>query len=121
MESKLIQHFLTLLNQLRFYHWETTSFARHKGLGKAYDGINDLVDEFVEVCIGKYGREILQPCAIQLHSKNEVKIEDALNEMIQFLTQLNGTLNTENDSDLLNIRDSMLGAINQTKYLFTLK
>jgi len=30
-------------------------------------------------------------------------------------------LNAKNDTDLLNIRDEMLGSVNQTKYLLTLK
>ena len=36
-----------------------------------------------------------------------------------FLTGLNDVLHKEKDSDLLNIRDEILGALNQFMYLFS--
>ena len=121
MDIKLIQNLLTILNQIKYYHWQTTSFARHKALDKAHDDLSDLIDSFVEILIAKHGRDFLQTMEIKIHSKQDVNMENALNEMVQFFNQLNTGLNAETDTDLLNIRDEMLGVINRTKYLFTLK
>lgn len=121
MDPKLIQNLLTIVNQIKFYHWQTTSFARHKALGKAYDTLNDLIDTFVEICIGKYGRDFLQSLSINIHSKQEVDMSAALNEITSYLKELSNLLDPQNDTDLINLRDEMLGVVNQTKYLFTLK
>jgi hypothetical protein len=42
------------------------------------------------------------------------------NNYIQFLIGLSNTLDKNQDSDLLNIRDEMLGSLNQLKYLLSL-
>jgi hypothetical protein len=45
-----------------------------------------------------------------------------LDEILVYLTQdIPTMLDKQKDTDLLNIRDEMLGAINQTKYLLRLK
>ena len=59
IEYMLVTNLLTILNQLRIYHWQTRgkgSFAQHKALDKAYGEFSDLIDSFVEVFMGKYGR-----------------------------------------------------------------
>lgn len=42
------------------------------------------------------------------------------NKYIEFLIGLNNILDELRDSDLLNIRDKILGSLNQLKYLLTL-
>ena len=37
------------------YHWQTTSYAAHKALGKYYAAIPDLVDGLVETYMGRNG------------------------------------------------------------------
>ena len=39
---------------------------------------------------------------------------------VEYLTGLTNELDPENDTDLLNIRDTMLGELNRLKYLLTL-
>lgn len=120
MHQKIIQNLLTILNQLKYYHWGTNSFARHEALGKAYDGLNEKIDEFVEILISKYGKS-LPTLSISIHSKSEIEISAALEEMTEYFVKEIPSLLNEKDTDLLNIRDEMLGIINRTKYLFTLK
>ena len=33
----MITELITLQNQLRIFHWQTTSFAQHEALGKTYE------------------------------------------------------------------------------------
>ena len=41
--------------------------------------------------------------------------------VVNVLMEIIKNINIKNDSDLLNIRDSILGEVNQTKYLLSLK
>ena len=47
-------------------------------------------------------------------------IKDYLEELEQFLIELSEHYDSTKDSDLLNIRDEMLGEVNKLKYLLTL-
>jgi hypothetical protein len=119
MNLKIIQNLLTILNQLKYYHWGTDSFARHEALGKAYDGLNPLIDEFVEIYLGKYGKN-LSKMSITLRTESDLQIESALNDISNYLSnELIESLN-DNDSDLINLKDEILSIINKTKYLLTL-
>jgi len=45
---------LAFADQVRIYHWMTTSYAQHAALGGLYDGIVGFTDDFIETYIGKY-------------------------------------------------------------------
>lgn len=113
--SKLVE----IHNQLRFFHWQTNSYARHQAYGGTYDALGDLIDTFVETMMGKYGRVPALP--IRVFNRNEKDINSFIEETIGYLINLNGIFNPQEDSDLLNIRDEMLGEFNKLKYLITLK
>ena len=51
----MIINLLTLLNQLKIYHWKTKSYAQHNAFGDVYETLDELIDTYVEVFIGKYG------------------------------------------------------------------
>lgn len=118
---KVISPLLKIQNQLRIFHWQTTSYAQHKAFGKAYENLDGHIDEFVETYMGKYGR---------VRAKMTYNIELAnladdylayVNDFIVYLQEMNSELDPQKDSDLLNIRDTMLGELNQLKYLLTLQ
>ena len=113
--SKLVQ----VQTQLRFYHWQTKSYARHQAYGGTYDAMDDLIDSFVEVLMGKYGRVPAIP--FEIVNSNAKDINSFIEETIGYLLNLNSMFNPEQDTDLLNIRDEMLGEFNKLKYLITLK
>lgn len=113
--SKLIE----LQIQLKFYHWQTTSYARHIAYGNTYDALDDLIDTFVETMMGKYGRVPALP--MQIFNRNEKDVYSFIEEAKLFLLSFNAMLNPAADSDLLNIRDEMLQVFNKLLYLLTLK
>ena len=114
--------FLGLQAQLKIFHWQTKGFARHTALGNTYDTLDDLIDTFVEEAMGKYGRFILdeETNTIQLANLKELKPESMLDTVIEALNQFTSQCD-ETDTNLLNIRDEMLGSINKLKYLLTLE
>lgn len=113
--SKLIE----IHNQLKFFHWQTTSYARHQAYGGVYDSMTDLIDNFVEVLMGKYGR--VPALQTKVYNRNEKDSMEFIKETIEFLLGLSDMLDADEDSDLLNIRDEMLSEFNKLKYLLTLK
>jgi DNA-binding ferritin-like protein len=123
MSAEHIHFLLTLRNQLKLYHWQTKSYARHKAVDKILEELDTHIDSFVEIYIGKYGRPKLSATQGTLKIRN---LTDAgatslcKSAAIYLQKQLVKGL-TAADSDLINIRDEMLGEMHQLLYLFTLK
>ena len=121
--DSFIAELIFFLNNLKLYNWSTTSYARHKASDDCFAAVQSLTDKFVEIFIGKYGRSsIINPIKkvkipIEISTDNDAKI--LIKRYIDYLKKLN--LSESQDSDLLNIRDELVGHLNQTLYLFTLE
>ena len=110
------------LNQIKLMHWQTTGDARHRALGELYDALNEQIDEFLETLFGKYQRpKFGVGFSLDLMDLSQVGIEDYLIQLGDYLISLTDVLDPRRDSDLLNMRDTMLGDVNHTRYLLTLK
>jgi len=108
---------LQLINKL--YHWNTTSFARHKATDQFADSIDPLVDRFVEVFSGRYN---IKPYVTDIMLNQKFVTDDGIVDLIR---AIKGYLEREvpkfvNDSELLNIRDELLAEINKMNYLLRL-
>jgi hypothetical protein len=121
--EKVILNLVKLQNQLRILHWQTDSYAQHKAFGKAYEGLDGLIDSLVEVHQGKHGKIMFSaPISIDLVNFSDLSINDVLTEVTDYLSgKFGGMVDTSKDTDCLNIRDSILQELNQLKYLLTLK
>lgn len=113
---------LTILNQLKIFHWQTKSYAQHQAFGAAYDSLEPLIDEFIEVYMGKYGRiKAKEKFVITVENYSDNKPVDVINDFVTIVQKdLVKDLTSENDSELLNIKDEMLAVLNKLKYLLTL-
>ena len=123
MSSAAVQFFLEMRNQIKLYHWQTHSYARHKATDDAVSSLDEHIDKFVEVYIGKYGRPKLsgKNASFTLENLTDKKAITFVKECIQILqTVLVKDLKPESDSDLFNLRDEMLADLNQLLYLFGL-
>jgi len=118
---KLIVPFITLQEQLRVFHWQSDTYAQHKAFGKAYDDLGDLIDQFVEVYSGKFGKPKAKFKYNLTLSNFEGDYLEFIDSSITFLDEFNAEFNAEKDSELLNIRDEMKAVLNRLKYLLTLK
>lgn len=114
--SDVVTRLMYLLMQIRIFHWQTTSFAQHEAFGKFYDSLNTLLDDFVEAFQGRYER-IKYNDSIVLKNMDEVDVNVTLDRVVDILVN-----DIElDDTDLLNIRDEILSAVNKLKYLLTLQ
>jgi hypothetical protein len=115
---KLIQ----IQTQFKFLHWQTYGDAKHKAYGKIYDSLGDNIDKFVEIMMGKMGRVEFEPeFSIMFQDIKTLSIQNFLDGITEFLVSMVDQLDARYDTDLLNIKDEMLGDINQLKYRLTLK
>ena len=119
--ENIVDHFISFQQQFRILHWQTKSYARHKAYGEMYDSFGDLMDEFIETHMGKYGRFQIATSAIQLTDLSDTSAKEFIDNGIEFLVGITEQLDPSRDTDLLNIRDEMLAKMNRLKYLLTLE
>ena len=117
----IVTDLLQMQNQLRIFHWQTKSYAAHKALGKAYENLDELIDTFIETALGRTEAVFSDGnIDIKLFDIKTLDVCTALETYKEFLIAIAVKVNSETDSDLLNIRDEMLGVINHTCYLLKL-
>ena len=120
-KSHIVRVFLEMLNTVKLYHWKTRSFAQHKATDELYEKLNGHVDTFVEVLLGKDESRIKmveKRCELLDYSEGS-DFNTRIYEYREFLTDMNHYFDAKRDTDLLNIRDEILGDINQFLYLMT--
>jgi len=117
--NEVLSKFFEARDVIHYAHFNTTSFAEHKALGEFYDGWLDLVDTFVETYQGRYQRIVGQ---INVSAESGPDSVAYLNELRTFVSmEAMGIIVPAIDIDLANIIADMLGLINHTLYLLTLK
>ena len=125
-QQRIVIMFLQMLNTVKLYHWKTSSYAQHKATDELYSNLNGHIDTFVEVMLGKTGGRVnlTGTKTIPLLDYTDVNnFKKEVEKYKQFLINMNKDvgLNITNNSDLLNIRDEILGDLNQFTYLLTFK
>jgi hypothetical protein len=122
IKIELIMFFFSLRNNLYLYHLSTYSYSRHVAISKLLDSFDDLTDKFLETYFGKYGRPDEFPNShLELNKLSDPEAKMELSSYTDFLKiRLNELINPM-DTQLLNIRDEMVGVLDNTKYLFELK
>ena len=120
-KSNIVRFFIEMLNTIKLYHWRTRSFAQHKATDELYSKLNENIDTFVEILLGKnQSRVIMTEQRINLYdAPTTMKLKDRIFEYREFLIDLNMQFDYRKDSDLLNVRDEILGNINQFLYLLS--
>jgi len=118
--------FLEMLMMIKLFHWKTHSYATHKATDELYTSLNENIDKFIEVLLGKTGLRIdlmgnKTISLIDLNSQESLKLKIASFKSYLVGLDNNKALSSMTNSDLLNIRDEILGNLNQFLYLLTFK
>jgi DNA-binding ferritin-like protein len=115
---------LESLMMIKLYHWKTPSFAGHKATDELYAKLNENMDNFVEVIMGKMAgtrADFLSMKSIKLVDLiNKKQLVGRVNAIKGYLSAMEKTIPLENATDLLNIRDEILADLNTFLYLLTL-
>lgn len=125
-EREITMKFFEMLLLIKLYHWKTHSYATHKATDELYSKINDHMDKFMEVLLGKTGTRIdlVKQKTIPLCDLNNIsQLIQKVKEFKSYLVNLNNqkAMKSMSNSDLLNIRDEILGDMNQFLYLLSFK
>ena len=115
--------FLSFRDQLKIYHWQTTSYSRHKATDKLLTIMNEQIDRFMETLQGSRGKRLVINQSTNTLTIRNCTHEDANTLLIAFKSWLLSGLDRSlepYDKDLNNIRDEILGSVNKTLYLFSL-
>lgn len=125
-QQEITVKFMEILMMIKLYHWKTHSYSTHKATDDLYSKLNENIDKFMEVLLGKTEiRTNLLNCRkillIDLTSHEQLKRE--IEKCKSYLINLseNSFLLKMANTDLLNIRDEILGDLNQFLYLLTFK
>jgi hypothetical protein len=118
MEQALIQFGLSMLNQIKLFHWATKSYAAHKALGDLHDLLSDSVDDLVESYVGSAGKQPLGLFEVRTVAHTDLKqtipyIKSGIVTLRRLRTELKV-------SELQNKVDEMIGALDKTLYLLNL-
>jgi DNA-binding ferritin-like protein len=125
-EQEVVVKFLEVLTAIKLYHWKTHSYATHKATDELNDKLHENVDSFVEILLGKRGDRVNLTHKKSISLRDYRTPEEFKRELEKFKSYLVGldnctALKTMSNSDLYNIRDEMLGHVNQFLYLLTFK
>ena len=117
-----VNFLIGLQQQMRICHWQTKGIARHEAFGEFYSVLDGLIDDFVEQAMGKYGRFVLtnETNTIQLVNMSDINIKGLVHTTREALVQMTKQLDPT-DTNLLNLRDEILGKLNKYSYLFTME
>jgi len=119
--SHMVLVFLEFLNMIKLYHWKTRSYAQHKATDELYGRLNENIDKFVEVLLGKHQSRIqhMEKKMDLVNTDNMRDVKSHVLEFRNFLNEFNVHFNAKRDSDLLSIRDEILSDVNQFLYLLS--
>lgn len=125
-DQRIVTTFLQMLNTVKLYHWKTSSYSQHKATDELYTNLNTNIDTFVEIMLGKTGSRVNLTGQKTLPLLDYTNVEDFKKEIEKykvFLISMNkdAGINITTNSDLLNVRDEILGNLNQFTYLLTFK
>lgn len=120
-EKYLFEYFLSILGQIKVYHWSTMKYSTHKALDELHENLSSNIDDIIESYIGKFNIQPIKHFDINMSANSNV------NNLIEFLEIEKINLKNirskhfKNCSELQNIVDEMLSSINKTIYLCNLQ
>ena len=125
-QKEIAIRFLEMVLMVKLYHWKTRQYSSHKATDEFYERLNDHMDKFMEILLGKtqVRMDLLNVKSISLIDLKDVEqFKGKLNDFKKYLVNLeeNPGIKSMTNTDLLNIRDEILGHINQLLYLLSLK
>ena len=118
--------FLEMLLMIKLFHWKTTSYATHKATDDLYTKLNANIDSFTEILLGKSGfrTDLMSNKTIRLVDLSSAEsLKREIEAFKGYLVSLNDNkaMKQMANTDLYNIRDTLLGDMNQFLYLLTFK
>jgi hypothetical protein len=103
--------------QLHLTHWQTTSYAEHKSLGKLYEYVQDFKDGVIEKLMGYTGK---RPTPYKIEPLINCTGNECVSNILSFASSLKNYAESNSYHDIANLADALSGEAAKTKYLLTL-
>ena len=105
-----------MLHVVKLHHWRTHNYSVHKATDNLHEALSEQVDSFVEKLLGsKHTRSNLTD--LRMNAYNTLPaLKRRVEHYKHYLKGMPASLGT----DLLNIRDELLGSLNQFSYMLSL-
>ena len=103
--------------QLHLTHWQTTSYAEHKSLGKLYEYVQDFKDDVIEKLMGYTGK---RPTPYKIEPLINCTGNECVSNILSFASSLKSYGEANSYHDIANLADALSGEATKTKYLLTL-
>jgi len=105
-----------MLHAIKLHHWRTHDYSVHKATDNLHEALSEQVDSFVEKLLGsKQTRANLT--SLRMKAYNTLP---ALKRRVEYYKRYLRGMPASLGSDLLNIRDELLGSLNQFSYMLSL-
>ena len=111
--AELMGKLMMARNVAHMWHWKVKSFALHMALGELYDGLSDMMDDLMEIFMGRYGTD----SHIEMSQQNIFSENDPL----EFITQLDHFLEIQHglipqDGFIVNKFEELQAMVSKVKY-----
>jgi hypothetical protein len=103
--------------QLHLTHWQTTSYAGHKSLGKLYEYVQEFKDGVIEKLMGYTGK---RPAPYKIEPLINCTGNECVSNILSFASSLKSYAESNSYHDIANLADALSGEAAKTKYLLTL-
>ena len=103
--------------QLHLTHWQTTSYAEHKSLGKLYEYVQEFKDGVIEKLMGYTGK---RPTPYKIEPLINCTGNECVSNILSFASSLKSYAESNSYHDIANLADALSGEAAKTKYLLTL-
>jgi DNA-binding ferritin-like protein len=105
-----------MLHAVKMHHWRTHDYSVHKATDNLHETLSEQVDSFVEKLLGsKNTRSNLTE--LRMNAYNTLP---ALKRRMEYYKRYLRGMPASLGTDLLNIRDELLGSLNQFSYMLSL-
>lgn len=119
-KKDVVVFFLELITTIKMYHWNTYDYSAHKATDELYSNLSGHIDRFMEIYMGTTHQRIAlgNRRSLALNDLSKASMKAYIQKSISYLEKIRLP---SNNTDLYNIRDEMLGELNQFLYLFSFK
>lgn len=118
--NKLTMNLLNHQIVLKLFHFQTELYGAHKASDAYLEKFAQTMDKFLEIAQGIYGKITLKKYTLSGSSHSDENIIKHIDGMITLLREKIDDVLGEY-TDLINIRDELVGDAEQLKYLLTFK
>jgi hypothetical protein len=115
---KILQTFTQWQMTIKLYHFQTDSYDRHKITDNYLSKYLDHLDEFMEIYQGAHGKiQFPKNITVSFEQFDIAGIFIEAKKFEKYLIKELPKLIDKEDSDLLNLRDEILGSVRRMVYL----